>query len=125
MNRYIFIALGIIVSASAHSQSPEASWLPDEPCCQSGIRLLGCRYDGPGLVGADEITADSPDWEVTATAGSHLREGESSISAYDYSLVFKAKRALESSGVALSFDRAGWRKVAVKSGQTVTCVIRK
>lgn len=108
MKRYAIIVLGIIVSASAHSQSPKASWLPDAPCSQSGVRMLGCRYDGPKLAVSDEITADSPDWEVTVSVDSHVREGEKPLTAYDYSLVFRAKRPLESSGVAVSFDRAGW-----------------
>ncbi|RGY95253.1 hypothetical protein DXA15_15720 [Parabacteroides sp. AM58-2XD] len=83
------------------------SWLPKEGTAKSTIRLLECSYDKAQLVKAEEITSASSDWDVSL-AGEPEGHATPYGTQYVYEYTFKAKRTLQSAGVAVAFDRYNW-----------------
>ena len=83
------------------------SWLPDKQNTQNNIRLLECTYDKAQLQRCEEITPVSLNWEVSV-AGDADGHATPYGTQYVYEYTFKAKRALQSAGVAVAFDRYNW-----------------
>ncbi|WP_293713638.1 glycoside hydrolase family 76 protein [uncultured Parabacteroides sp.] len=100
----IAISAMTLVHAGAENRK---SWLPDKQNTRNAIRLLECMYDKARLERCEEITPASSDWEVRLTGDP---DGHTSPygTEYVYEYTFKAKRALQSAGVAVAFDRYNW-----------------
>lgn len=104
--KLLVLALGAIVSVQTGAENRK-SWLPDGQPVANNIRLLECTYDKALLKQCEEITPASSDWEVSVTGD---LDGHASPygTEYVYEYTFKAKRALQSAGVAVAFDRYNW-----------------
>ncbi|MGN1266181.1 MAG: hypothetical protein ACI4UL_10235, partial [Muribaculaceae bacterium] len=74
-------------------------WLPNSPCRDAKVRLLGCQYSGSKLVKAQEIDANNADWSVTTRQNTELGGTE---------YVFTAQRSMNEVGVAVAYDRPQW-----------------
>lgn len=82
-------------------------WLPQEDVVKGSIRLLECTYDKAQLARCEIITPSSADWEVSLKGDVNGRVSPYGME-YVYEYTFKAKRALESAGVAVALDRCDW-----------------
>lgn len=99
MNRLLFLfTVTLCFSLSATRAQVRSSWLPAHPDPVKSVRFLDCRYDGPRLIQAGELTPDSENWETTV-----INQGDSS-SAF----TFCARRDMDNAGVAVAFDRYRW-----------------
>lgn len=107
MRKQLFLlAIGLgTISNLIYADS--VSWLPKEGTAKSTIRLLECSYDKAQLVKAEEITSASSDWDVSL-AGEPEGHATPYGTQYVYEYTFKAKRTLQSAGVAVAFDRYNW-----------------
>lgn len=75
-------------------------WLPLDDI-SNDFRLLGCFYDLSNLDHYENLSVDNPNWNV---AISHkLVPG-----GIRYKFSFKAKRAMQNTGVAVAFDHNDW-----------------
>lgn len=90
-------AVAVYMGAGAE----RASWLPGKPVVKDGIRLLDCRYSGPQLIGCDEVTSGGR-WKVIPS----VTDNGSGTTSRVYRFV--ALEDMDSCGVAVAFDRAGW-----------------
>lgn len=95
MKRSIFIALSLAMAAGA-----SAKWLPEKPVGCDGIRVLDCAYDREKLVSAVSA-GESGRWNVSVSA-------DTVADGIAYRFTFVAAKPMESSGVAVAFDRAPW-----------------
>lgn len=105
-SKIFFIAISAMALVHAGAENRK-SWLPDKQNTRNAIRLLECTYDKALLERCEEITSASTDWEVSLTGDP---DGHTSPygTEYVYEYTFKAKRALQSAGVAVAFDRYNW-----------------
>lgn len=105
-SKIFFIAISAMALVHAGAENRK-SWLPDTQNTRNAIRLLECTYDKARLERCEEITPASSDWEVSLTGDP---DGHTSPygTEYVYEYTFKAKRALQSAGVAVAFDRYNW-----------------
>ena len=90
-------AMAVCMEAGAE----RASWLPEKPVVKDGIRLLDCSYSGPLLTECDEMTAGGR-WKVIPS----VTDNGSGTTSRVYRFV--ALKDMDSCGVAVAFDRAGW-----------------
>lgn len=90
-------AMAVCTAAGAE----RVSWLPGKPVVKDGIRLLDCSYSGPLLTGCDEVTAGGR-WKVIPSVTDNGRGTTSRVYR------FVALEDMDSCGVAVAFDRAGW-----------------
>ena len=90
-------AMAVCMEAGAE----RASWLPEKPVVKDGIRLLDCSYSGPLLTGCDEVTSGGR-WKVIPS----VTDNGSGTTSRVYRFV--ALEDMDSCGVAVAFDRAGW-----------------
>lgn len=106
MKHILLVAISAIITVHAGAEN-RTSWLPDKQSHRSAIRLLECTYDKAQLQRCEEIMPASSDWEVSVAGDS---EGDITPygTQYIYEYTFKAKRALQSAGVAVAFDRYNW-----------------
>lgn len=95
MKRTIFITVSLAVAVSA-----AAKWLPEKPAVGDGIRVLDCTYNREKLV-SSRPAGESGRWNVTVSADT-VEDGIA------YRFKFVAAVPMESSGVAVAFDRAPW-----------------
>lgn len=101
------LALGLAAMGSV-ARTVAESWLPKTPEQESSIRLLQCTYNQAVLEKCSEITPASADWEVTLTGNPKGDVDPNGDTEQYYEYTFKAKRDLQSAGVAVSFDRVAW-----------------
>ncbi len=102
MKRIYRLAMTLAAMAVCMEAGAErASWLPGKPVVKDGIRLLDCRYSGPQLIGCDEVTSGGR-WKVIPSVTDN---GSGTISRV---YRFVALEDMDSCGVAVAFDRAGW-----------------
>ena len=106
MKNIVLVAISAMITLHAGAEN-RTSWLPDKSNTRNAIRLLECTYDKALLQQCEEITSVSPNWEVSVAGDS---EGHITPygTQYVYEYTFKAKRALQSAGVAVAFDRYNW-----------------
>lgn len=106
MKNIVLVAISAMIIFHAGAEN-RTSWLPDKSNTRNAIRLLECTYDKALLQQCEEITSVSPNWEVSVAGDS---EGHITPygTQYVYEYTFKAKRALQSAGVAVAFDRYNW-----------------
>lgn len=105
-HKIFLLAIGAIVTVHSGAENRK-SWLPVKQNTEKTIRLLECTYDEAQLERCEEITPSSSDWEVSLagdTDGHITPYG----TQYVYEYTFKAKRTLQSAGVAVAFDRNNW-----------------
>ena len=95
MKRTIFITVSLAVAVSA-----AAKWLPEKPAVGDGVRVLDCTYNREKLV-SSRPAGESGRWNVTVSADT-VEDGIA------YRFKFVAAVPMESSGVAVAFDRAPW-----------------
>ena len=104
---FLFVASIMVINNSIMADT--SSWLPQEDVVKSSIRLLECTYDKAQLARCEIITPSSADWEVSLEGDVDGRVSPYGME-YVYEYTFRAKRALESAGVAVALDRcAGGR----------------
>ena len=102
MKRIYRLAMTLAAMAVCMEAGAErASWLPGKPVVKDGIRLLDCRYSGPQLIGCDEVTSGGR-WKVIPS----VTDNGSGTTSRVYRFV--ALEDMDSCGVAVAFDRAGW-----------------
>lgn len=101
MKRLLFplaVTVTSCFSLSTTRAQARSSWLPAHPDHAKSVRLLDCRYDGPSLIQAGELTPVSENWTTTV-----INRGDTS-----YSITFRARWDMDNAGVAVAFDRYGW-----------------
>lgn len=98
IKRSFYILLGTLLTIGISSASARGSWLPAHPDPAKSIRMLGCRYDGPKLIQAEELGPASENWETTTAS-----DGDSACV-----FTFRALRDMTGAGVAVAFDRYAW-----------------
>lgn len=107
MKKQLFLFVINFLVAAPLVATDAVSWLPKERPMESSIRLLECVYDKARLERCEEITSSSSDWEVSLKG-----DPDGHVTPYGtqyvYEYTFKAKRALQSAGVAVAFDRYNW-----------------
>ncbi|WFE86977.1 hypothetical protein [Parabacteroides chongii] len=104
--KILLVSMATIVAVQTGAENRK-SWLPEEQNAKNKIRLLECTYDKALLKQSEEITSASANWEVSCT-GNPKGEQTPYGTQYVYEYTFKAKRALQSAGVAVAFDRYNW-----------------
>ena len=107
MKKQLFLFVINFLVAAPLVATDAVSWLPKERPMESSIRLLECVYVKARLERCEEITSSSSDWEVSLKG-----DPDGHVTPYGtqyvYEYTFKAKRALQSAGVAVAFDRYNW-----------------
>ncbi len=101
------ILLATFLCLSVTGYALAENWLPKTKNTNRAVRLLSCKYNEALLTQCEEITTESADWEVTAV---DEIKGEQTPYGTEYYQIytFKAKRPLQSAGVAVAFDRYDW-----------------
>ena len=102
---FLFVASIWLINSSIMADT--SSWLPQEDVVKSSIRLLECTYNKAQLARCEIITPSSADWEVSLEGDVDGRVSPYGME-YVYEYTFRAKRALESAGVAVALDRCDW-----------------
>lgn len=102
---FLFVASIMVINNSIMADT--SSWLPQEDVVKSSIRLLECTYDKAQLTRCEIITPSSADWEVSLEGDVDGRVSPYGME-YVYEYTFRAKRTLESAGVAVALDRCDW-----------------
>lgn len=97
-----FLAIGNTIA-----QNTSVSWLPEDKNAENTIRLLECVYDKAKLEQCNEIRDTSANWEVIVAGEPQGRMTQYGIE-YAYEFTFRAKRSMESAGVAVALDRYDW-----------------
>lgn len=107
MRKRFFLFVASILTINNSIKADEVSWLPQEDVVKSSIRLLECTYDKAQLARCEIITPSSADWDVSLEGDVDGRVSPYGME-YVYEYTFRAKRALESAGVAVALDRCNW-----------------
>lgn len=102
---FLFVASIWLINSSIMADT--SSWLPQEDVVKSSIRLLECTYNKAQLARCEIITPSSADWEVSLEGDVDGRVSPYGME-YVYEYTFRAKRVLESAGVAVALDRCDW-----------------
>lgn len=106
MKLKLVVVISLLATSNLGAQV-SASWLPRTGNNENKVRLLACKYDKAQLKECNEIISGSTDWEVNLSGIPQAKTTDQGTE-YIYEYTFKAKRPLQSAGVAVAFDRYNW-----------------